>query len=97
MAPLTGQHPIYLLPLKDDGSPDIPGKHDYIYLPPPTEPAYTLRFVIQGTSSICRQGVFNINVPAEGQAFNRKEFRQFKFVFHFALVHSSTWLTSSID
>lgn len=67
---------IYLLPLKDDGSPDIPG--GYIYLPPPTDPAYVLRFVIEGTSSICREGILWVNIPEAGTDFDRSKFRQFK-------------------
>ncbi|KAH8703379.1 putative glycogen debranching enzyme Gdb1 [Talaromyces proteolyticus] len=71
--PATRQ--VYLLPLKDDGSPDIPG--GYIYLPPPTDPAYTLRFVIEGSSSICRKGSLWVNIPEAGTEFDRSKFRQF--------------------
>lgn len=67
---------VYLLPLKDDGSPDIPG--GYVYLPPPTSPPYLLRFVIEGSSSICRQGELWVNIPEEGQPFARSKFRGFK-------------------
>ncbi|KAJ5267653.1 Glycogen debranching enzyme [Penicillium angulare] len=67
---------IYLLPLKDDGSPDIPG--DYVYLPPSTDPGYVLRFIIEGTSSICRQGSLWVNIPEEGKAFDRQSFREFR-------------------
>lgn len=67
---------IYLLPLNDDGSPDIPG--GYIYLPPPTDPAYVLRFAIEGTSSICREGILWVNIPEAGKDFDRSKFRQFK-------------------
>lgn len=68
---------VYLLTLSDDGSPDIVG--NYINLPPPTEP-YTLRFVIEGASSICRQGTLWVNVPAIGEEFDRKKFRKFEYV-----------------
>lgn len=68
---------VYLLPLKDDGSPDVPG--GYIYLPPPTDPPYLLRFVIEGSSSICRQGDLWVNFPEHEQPFNRSRFRCFKY------------------
>ncbi|KAJ5584700.1 Glycogen debranching enzyme [Penicillium hispanicum] len=67
---------VYLLPLKDDGSPDVPG--GYIYLPPPTESGYVLRFIIEGTSSICRQGSLWVNIPEQGKAFDRHLFREFR-------------------
>lgn len=57
---------VYLLPLKDDGSPDVPG--GYIYLPPPpSDPPYyyLLRFVVEGTSSICRGGSLWVDIPEE--------------------------------
>ncbi|KAL1963499.1 hypothetical protein VTN77DRAFT_8080 [Rasamsonia byssochlamydoides] len=73
---MSGCRHIYLLPLKDDGSPDIPG--GYIYLPPPTDPAYVLRFAIEGTSSICREGSLWVNIPDIGTDFDRSKFRQFK-------------------
>lgn len=69
---------VYLLPLNDDGSPDVPGTHAYIRLPPPTQPPYYIRFSIEGTSSICRQGTFNVNIPAPGDEFERTKFRQYK-------------------
>lgn len=67
---------VYLLPLKDDGSPDVPG--GYIYLPPPSDPAYLLRFVIEGSSSICREGTLWINIPESGKPFDRSVFRSFR-------------------
>jgi glycogen debranching enzyme len=73
---MTDSRQIYLLPLKDDGYPDIPG--GYIYLPPPTDPAYVLRFVIEGTSSICREGSLWVNIPEAGTDFDRSKFCQFK-------------------
>ncbi|KAJ5634158.1 Glycogen debranching enzyme [Penicillium herquei] len=66
---------IYLLPLKDDGSPDVPG--GYIYLPP-TDPGYVLRFIIEGSSSICRQGSLWVNIPEEGKAFDRQSFHEYR-------------------
>ena len=68
---------VFLLPLTDTGAPDVPG--EYIYLPPPTEPAYVLRIAIEGTSSICRQGSLWINMPQAGHAFERSKYRQFKY------------------
>jgi glycogen debranching enzyme len=69
---------VYLLPLTDAGAPDVPGS--YIYLPPPTEPAYSVRFQIQGTSSICRRGSLWVNVPAKGHRFERSKYREYKWV-----------------
>ncbi|KAL4782513.1 hypothetical protein BJX76DRAFT_289061 [Aspergillus varians] len=70
------QETFYLLPLKDDGSPDVPG--GYIYLPPPDSAKYSLRFVIEGSSSICRGGTLWVNIPENGQSFDRLSFRAFK-------------------
>lgn len=67
---------VYLLPLRDDGSPDIPG--GYVYMPPPSDPPYVLRFVIEGTSSICRNGSLWVNIPPQGDRFDRSKFQQFK-------------------
>ncbi|KAE8419432.1 glycogen debranching enzyme [Aspergillus pseudocaelatus] len=67
---------VYLLPLRDDGSPDVPG--GYIYLPPPTSPPYFLRFVVEGSSSICREGRLWVNIPEDGKPFNRSVFRSFR-------------------
>ncbi|KAI9782187.1 MAG: hypothetical protein M1835_004078 [Candelina submexicana] len=69
-------HEVYLLPLTDLGAPDVPG--EYIYLPPPTDPAYLVRFAIEGTSSICRQGSFWVNIPVKEQEFDRNTYREFK-------------------
>lgn len=68
----------YHLPLTDDGAPDVPG--GYIYLPPPTEPAYNIRFAIEGTSSICRQGSLWVNFPEAGKDFDRQNYREYKCV-----------------
>ncbi|CAL5865952.1 uncharacterized protein PFLUO_LOCUS159 [Penicillium psychrofluorescens] len=73
---------VYLLPLKDDGSPDVPG--GYIYLPPPTDPHYVLRFIIEGTSSICREGSLWVNIPEKDKAFDRHSFREFRLQPHFS-------------
>ena len=70
---------IYVLPLKDDGSPDVSG--DYIYLTPPSEAPIVVRFAIEGTSSICRHGSLWVNIPEEGAEFQREKFREFKYVF----------------
>jgi glycogen debranching enzyme len=67
---------VYLLPLTDSGAPDVPGS--YIYLPPPTEPAYACRFQIQGTSSICREGSLWVNIPNKGEKFERNNYREYK-------------------
>ncbi|KAL8777489.1 MAG: hypothetical protein Q9194_002526 [Teloschistes cf. exilis] len=67
---------VYYLPLNDAGHPDVPG--GYIYLPPPTNPPYLVRFAIEGTSSICREGSLWVNVPRAGEKFNRHAFHEFK-------------------
>ncbi|KAI9745425.1 MAG: hypothetical protein M1818_000959 [Claussenomyces sp. TS43310] len=67
---------VYLLPLKDDGSPDVPG--GYIYLAPKTSAPITVRFAIEGTSSICRHGSLWVNVNKEDEEFRRDRFREFK-------------------
>lgn len=67
---------VYLLPLTDAGAPDVPGT--YIYLPPPTSPAYVVRFQIQGTSSICRHGSLWVNVPSKGDTFKRSQYQEYK-------------------
>ncbi|RHZ65683.1 uncharacterized protein CDV56_108778 [Aspergillus thermomutatus] len=73
---MSSPRQVYLLPLKDDGSPDVPG--GYIYLPPPSDPAYLLRFVIEGSSSICREGTLWVNIPESGKPFDRLVFRSFR-------------------
>jgi len=67
---------VYLLPLKDDGSPDVPG--GYVYLAPKTNAPITIRFAIEGTSSICRHGSLWVNIPKEGEEFRRDKFQEFK-------------------
>jgi len=67
---------VYLLPLNDDGSPQVPG--EYIYLAPKTRDPVIIRFAIEGTSSICRHGSLWVNIPEEGKEFRRDQFREFK-------------------
>ncbi|KAL8696331.1 MAG: hypothetical protein Q9224_002851 [Gallowayella concinna] len=67
---------VYYLPLNDAGHPDVPG--GYIYLPPPTTPAYLVRFAIEGTSSICREGSLWVNIPEQDEKFNRHSFHEYK-------------------
>ena len=83
MPPKTHQstRQVYLLPLTDSGAPDVP--NEYIYLPAPTDPAYYLRFAIEGASSICRQGSLWVNIPEPGQKFDRSHFREFKLHLDF--------------
>ena len=69
---------VYLLPLSDDGSPNV--SRQYIYLKAP-DPSYVLRFEIDGTSSICRQGNLWVNIPEPGQPFRRDHFRKYECVF----------------
>ena len=70
---------VYLLPLRDDGCPDVAGEPPYLYMPPPnpTNP-YSIRFQIEGTSSICREGSLWCNIPGKGEEFERKRFREYK-------------------
>ncbi|KFY25104.1 hypothetical protein V493_04846 [Pseudogymnoascus sp. VKM F-4281 (FW-2241)] len=67
---------VYLLQLLDDGSPDVPG--GYIYLEPKSAAPITVRFAIEGTSSICRHGSLWVNINAPGEPFRRDAFREFK-------------------
>ncbi|RDW64120.1 putative glycogen debranching enzyme [Coleophoma crateriformis] len=77
MAPTTMvSSEVYLLPLKDDGSPDVPG--GYIYLTPKSTAPITVRFAIEGTSSICNHGSLWVNIPEAGSEFRRDKFREFK-------------------
>jgi glycogen debranching enzyme len=66
---------IYLLPLRDDGSPDVPG--EYIYIAPRSKDPVTIRFAIEGTSSVCRHGSLWVNIPEVGKDFQRQQFREF--------------------
>lgn len=67
---------VYLLPLLDDGSPDVPG--EYIYLESKSTAPITVRFAIEGTSSICRHGSLWVNINKPGEPFERDIFREFK-------------------
>ncbi|KAH9902057.1 glycoside hydrolase family 13 protein [Xylariomycetidae sp. FL2044] len=79
MAPRTmTSNEVYLLPLKDNGAPDVPG--EYIYLAPRSNDPITIRFTIEGTSSVCRQGSLWVNIPERGAQFHRDQFREFKLV-----------------
>ncbi|KAF2159087.1 glycoside hydrolase family 133 protein [Zasmidium cellare ATCC 36951] len=71
-------HTVHLLPLKDDGSPNLPGDPPYIYLPPPSHPAYFVRFQIDGMSSISREGSLWTNIPHKGEQFDRTKFNEYK-------------------
>lgn len=66
---------VYLLPLNDDGSPDVAGQ--YVYIAPQTHDSVVIRFTIEGTSSICRHGSLWVNIPEQGQQFQRHKFREF--------------------
>lgn len=75
----VSNHTVHLLPLKDDGSPDVSGDPAYLYLAPPSHPAYSIRFQINGTSSICREGSLWVNIPKKGEQFGRKKFNEYKY------------------
>ena len=78
MAPkIVASNEVYLLPLNDDGSPDVPG--GYIYLSPKSTAPITVRFAIEGTSSICRHGSLWVNINEKGVEFRRDRFREFKY------------------
>jgi glycogen debranching enzyme len=79
MTPRTmASNEVYRLQLKDDGSPDVPG--GYIYLSPKSAAPITVRFEIEGTSSICRHGSLWVNIPEEGAEFRREKYREIKWV-----------------
>lgn len=67
---------VYLLQLNDDGSPQVAG--EYIYLDPTGDDPITIRFAIEGTSSICRNGSLWVNIPQQGAEFRRDKFREYK-------------------
>jgi glycogen debranching enzyme len=67
---------VYLLPLNDNGSPQVQG--EYIYIAPASTDPVIVRFAIEGTSSICRHGSLWVNIPERGQQFRRDHFREFK-------------------
>ncbi|EGS18986.1 glycogen debranching enzyme-like protein [Thermochaetoides thermophila DSM 1495] len=71
-------HDVYLLPLNDDGSPQVPG--EYVYLAPTCSDPVIIRFAIEGTSSICCHGSLWVNIPERGAEFRRDKFREFKLV-----------------
>ncbi|KAK7697314.1 bifunctional 4-alpha-glucanotransferase/amylo-alpha-1,6-glucosidase [Diaporthe eres] len=72
---------VHLLPLNDDGSPDVAGQ--YVYIAPKTRDPVTIRFTIEGTSSICRHGSLWVNIPEKGHEFQRHNFREFPLVPNF--------------
>lgn len=79
MAPSTvTSNEVYLLPLKDNGAPDVQG--EYIYLAPESADPITIRFTIEGTSSICRNGSLWVNIPEKGSEFHRNQFAEYKYV-----------------
>ncbi|PGH05318.1 glycogen debranching enzyme [Blastomyces parvus] len=67
---------VYLLPLTDSGAPVV--AREFINLPPPSDPPYILRFVIDGSSPICNRGSLWVNVPKEGNRFERDLFTEYK-------------------
>ena len=79
---------IYRLQLNDDGSPDVPG--GYIYLMPKSADPITVRFEIEGTSSICRHGSLWVNIPKEGAEYHRHKYREFKSVIPYSASHLDT-------
>ncbi|EON97811.1 putative glycogen debranching enzyme protein [Phaeoacremonium minimum UCRPA7] len=72
---------VYLLELNDDGSPNVPG--EYVYIAPKTRDPVTIRFTIEGTSSITRHGSLWVNIPAQGVDFQRNKFTEYKLVPNF--------------
>lgn len=75
---------VYQLPLNDDGSPDVAGQ--YVYIAPKTQNPVTIRFTIEGTSSICRHGSLWVNIPEQGQEFQRHQFREYPYVYDLQLL-----------
>ncbi|KAI1322223.1 glycoside hydrolase family 133 protein [Xylariaceae sp. FL0255] len=79
MTPRTmASNEVYILPLKDNGAPDVPG--EYIYLAPRSDAPIIIRFTIEGTSSICRNGSLWVNIPDQGSEFHRDRFTEHKLV-----------------
>ena len=78
LATMSSNQDVFLLPLTDSGAPDVP--REYVYLPPPRNPAYVLRIAIEGTSPLCNQGTLWANIPAEGEDFRRSKYVEYKYV-----------------
>jgi glycogen debranching enzyme len=77
MVPKTSpSNEVYLLNLNDDGSPKV--AREYIYISTHSNEPFTLRFVIEGTSAICRHGSLWVNIPEQDVEFRRDKFREFK-------------------
>lgn len=75
--PSSPKKTTYTLPLSSrDASPAVP--RGYVLLPPPTDPPYTLRLEIRGSSPVCRQGTLWVNIPESAEEFDREAFRAFK-------------------
>lgn len=72
---------VYPLRLKDDGSPEI--SRGYVYLPPPSKPAYLLRIVVEGRSPLCYEGTLWVNMPEEDGESEPTRFRGFASVVSF--------------
>ena len=78
MSPTRDEPPlVYVLALDYKGAPDIAGH--YVNLPAPRTP-YTLRFTIEGTSATTRDASLWINLPDGDAEFDRKKFREIKYV-----------------
>ena len=73
--PADTRKEVYLLRLTDLGAPDV--QNEYIYLPCPRDPPFYVRFEIEGTSSICRQGTLHTNIPQNGRGFRRHQLQKF--------------------
>ena len=76
--PTMMSNEVYLVPLNDDGSPQIESGSKYMYIEFSSDNPITLRFCIEGTSGICRHGSLWVNVPEQGTDFQRESFREFK-------------------
>lgn len=76
-------HEVYLLPVNDNGSPQV--ENEYIYLQPQPNDPVIVRFVIDGASPLCRNGSLFVNIPDKGQPFDRAKYRQYKCVLSLSL------------
>ncbi|KAK2733736.1 hypothetical protein FQN57_001963 [Myotisia sp. PD_48] len=59
---------VYVVPVGDDGSPAT--QHGYITLPPPTDPPYVVRFLLEGSSPITRKGSLWVLIGSKVSAWN---------------------------
>ncbi|EEQ32685.1 glycogen debranching enzyme [Microsporum canis CBS 113480] len=77
----NSQELVYVVRLNDNGSPDA--YNEYVNLPPPTSPPYSLRLQFEGSSPLCRHGSLWVNIPLVDEEFQRDKYREYKLKLDF--------------